>query len=133
MFIAALLIIAQSGNNPSVQQPKEYIGTAKSLFRFFRTILQENQSELFGQPRYILIAEFYTAEWIKNGFTATCNNADKQHKIILSHRNYTKEDILCDSTYTRFRFPVAQLLKNPPATREAWVRSLGWEYPLEKE
>ena len=28
--------------------------------------------------------------------------------------------------------PVAQLVKNPPATRETWVRSLGWEDPLEK-
>ena len=27
---------------------------------------------------------------------------------------------------------VAQLIKNPPAVREAWVRSLGWEDPLEK-
>ena len=28
---------------------------------------------------------------------------------------------------------VAQLAKNPPAIRETWVRSLGWEDPLEKE
>ena len=27
---------------------------------------------------------------------------------------------------------VAQLLKNPPAIRETWVQSLGWEDPLEK-
>ena len=27
---------------------------------------------------------------------------------------------------------VAQLVKNPPAAWETWVRSLGWEYPLEK-
>ena len=27
---------------------------------------------------------------------------------------------------------VAQLLKNPPAVRETWVRSLGWEDLLEK-
>ena len=26
----------------------------------------------------------------------------------------------------------AQLLKNPPAMQETWVRSLGWEDPLEK-
>ena len=29
-------------------------------------------------------------------------------------------------------FPVAQLVKNPPAMWETWVRSLGWEDPLEK-
>ena len=29
-------------------------------------------------------------------------------------------------------FPVAQLVKNPPVIWETWVRSLGWEDPLEK-
>ena len=28
---------------------------------------------------------------------------------------------------------VGQLVKNPPAMQESWVRSLGWEDPLEKE
>ena len=27
---------------------------------------------------------------------------------------------------------VAQIIKNPPAMRETWVRSLGWEDPLEE-
>ena len=27
---------------------------------------------------------------------------------------------------------VAQLVKNPPATQEIWVQSLGWEDPLEE-
>ena len=27
---------------------------------------------------------------------------------------------------------VAQMVKNPPAVRETWLRSLGWEDPLEK-
>jgi len=27
---------------------------------------------------------------------------------------------------------VAQLVKNPPAMWESWVRSLGWEDPLKK-
>ena len=29
-------------------------------------------------------------------------------------------------------FLVAQMVKNPPATRDTWVRSLGWEDPLEE-
>ena len=29
--------------------------------------------------------------------------------------------------------PVAQAVKNPPGMQETWVRSLGWEEPLEKE
>ena len=28
---------------------------------------------------------------------------------------------------------VAQLVKNLPAVQETWVRSLGWEDPMEKE
>ena len=28
---------------------------------------------------------------------------------------------------------MAQLVKNPHAVQETWVRSLGWEDPLEKE
>ena len=28
---------------------------------------------------------------------------------------------------------VVQLVKNPPAMQESWVRSLGWEDPLEEE
>ena len=28
---------------------------------------------------------------------------------------------------------MAQMVKHLPAIRETWVRSLGWEYPLEKE
>ena len=27
---------------------------------------------------------------------------------------------------------MAQMVKNPPAKRETWVRSLGWEDPLEE-
>ena len=27
---------------------------------------------------------------------------------------------------------VAQLVKNPPAMQKTWIRSLGWEEPLEK-
>ena len=27
---------------------------------------------------------------------------------------------------------VTQLVKNPPAMQETWVRSQGWEHPLEK-
>ena len=45
-----------------------------------------------------------------------------------------------DSLYVVFYPPpsqgwaslVAQLVKNPPATHETWVQSLGWEDPLEK-
>ena len=41
------------------------------------------------------------------------------------------EGIVYPLQYSRASL-VAQLVKNPPAVREAWVRSQGWEDPLEK-
>ena len=42
--------------------------------------------------------------------------------------------ILLVNTYPAARASlVAQLVKNLPAMLETWVRSLGWEDPLEKE
>ena len=35
--------------------------------------------------------------------------------------------------YLEWASLVAQLVKNPPAMQETWVRSLGWEDPLELE
>ena len=34
--------------------------------------------------------------------------------------------------YSEFHRFMAQLVKNPPAMRETWDRSLGWKDPLEK-
>ena len=39
---------------------------------------------------------------------------------------------VCMFVYQSKASLVAQLVKNPPAMRETWVRSLGWEDPLEK-
>ena len=43
---------------------------------------------------------------------------------------------LCVSTWRIFRYLwaaiVDHLVRNPPSMRETWVRSLGWEGPLEK-
>ena len=46
---------------------------------------------------------------------------------ILEERN------LLSTTSVFLGFPVAQLIKNPPAMWETWIQSLGWEDPLEKE
>ena len=47
--------------------------------------------------------------------------------------------LVMSAMYFEEQFPfwraslVSQLVKNLPAMRETWVRSLGWEDPLEKE
>ena len=38
----------------------------------------------------------------------------------------------CFASLNRVASLVAQLVKNPPAMQETWVRSLGCEDPLEK-
>ena len=41
--------------------------------------------------------------------------------------------LIFNSIYVVFRASlVAQTVKNPPARRETWVQSLGWEDPLEE-
>ena len=50
-------------------------------------------------------------------------------------RTKTELSMLMRNIYTEERERaslVAQMVKNPPAMRETWVRSLGWKDPLEK-
>ena len=37
------------------------------------------------------------------------------------------------SSSTEMSQPGTQMVKNPPAVWETWIRSLGWEDPLENE
>ena len=46
--------------------------------------------------------------------------------------NECEEFFSCRSFYYYVGFPVAQLVKNPPAVQETWIQSLGEEDPLEK-
>ena len=45
--------------------------------------------------------------------------------------NITSRNNLHD-IYTEWASLVARMVKNPPAMRETWVPSLGWEDPLEE-
>ena len=60
---------------------------------------------------------------------STCNTGDPG-SIPGSGRS-SGEGITCPLQYS-WTSLVAQLVKNPPATRETWIWSLGWEDPLEK-
>ena len=48
-------------------------------------------------------------------------------KNVLFHMHIELRD-----DFSIYAFLMAQLVKNPPAVQEIWVRSLGWEDPLEK-
>ena len=63
------------------------------------------------------------------GKESTCNAGDPS--LIPGSGRSTGEEIGYALQYSR-AFLVAQLVNNPPAMRETWVQSLGWEDPLEK-
>ena len=48
-------------------------------------------------------------------------------EILYIFEKYMKINLPCQA------FLVAQTVKNPPAMRETWVQSLGWEDPLEED
>ena len=56
-------------------------------------------------------------------FRLFCRNRDFSLCIVLS---------FLALSFSHWTSLVAQLVKNPPAMRETWVRSLGWDDPLEK-
>ena len=63
------------------------------------------------------------------GKESACNSGDPS-SITGSGRS-AGEGIGCPLQYS-WASLVAQVVKNPPAMRETWVQSLGWEDPLEK-
>ena len=57
-------------------------------------------------------------------------------QILVSPSSHDAITAGLDNTWTvkiQWSSPMAQLVKDPPAMRETWIRSLGWEDPLEKE
>ena len=63
------------------------------------------------------------------GKESACNAGDSG--LIPGSRRSPGEGIGYALQYS-WAFLVAQLVKNLPAMRETWVRSLGWEDPLEE-
>ena len=63
------------------------------------------------------------------GKESACNPGDPS--LIPGSRRSAGEGIGYPLQYS-WASLVAQLVKNPPAVWETWVRSLGWEDPLEK-
>ena len=62
------------------------------------------------------------------GKEATCNAGDPGSTP--GSGRYPGEGVGYPLQYSRASL-VAQMVKNPPAVRETWVQSLGWEDPLE--
>ena len=57
-----------------------------------------------------------------------------QLQLFYHKASSSKESLACNSANHFWHVQaslIAQLVKNPPAMQETWVRSLGWEDPLE--
>ena len=89
-----------------------YHSSGISLFYFF---LQTVSSEGFPHSSV--------------GKESTCNAGDPGSIAGLGRCAGEGKDYPLQSSWASF---VAQLVKNPPSRQETWVRSLGWEDPLEK-
>ena len=63
------------------------------------------------------------------GRESACNAGDP--RLVPGSGRSTAEGIGYPSQHS-WASLVAQLVKNPPAMRETWVQSLGWEDPPEK-
>ena len=53
-------------------------------------------------------------------------------KVAMVHKSMGRAWLMSPGVVQRLSFLVAQLVKKPPAMWKTWVRSLGWEDPLEK-
>ena len=103
----------QAGSLPAEPQGKPKNNAMGSL-----SFLQVSQ---FRHHRISLIAQLVQI--------SACNAGDPG--LIPGLGRSPGERIGCPLRYS-WASPVAQLVKIPPATWETWVRSLGWEDPLEK-
>ena len=88
---------------------------------FFGVAMERNQGFCYRRRRKWMLQEY---QW------------PLHHKMILLLRPYSTwlwENIqsLLGVPFATKASLVAQLVKNPPAMRETWIRSLGWEDPLE--
>ena len=77
----------------------------------------------------MLILEYESFPDSSVGKEPTCNAGDPS--LIPGSGRYAGEGIGYPPQYS-WASLVTQLVKNPPAMWEIWVRSLGWEDPLEK-
>ena len=75
------------------------------------------------------VTELPSAPESSVGKESACNAGDPG--LIPGSGRSTGEGIGYPLQYSRASL-VARLVNNPPAMRETWVRSLGWEDPLEK-
>ena len=72
--------------------------------------------------------------YVEQDLEISCKESDTAEQLNwIDQRSWHVPTWKLSKPYTSGVFMEAsQLVKNPPAMRETWVRSLGWEDPMEK-
>ena len=81
-----------------------------------------------GILEWVAISYSRGSSWPKDWTHISCTGRQIPYHCTTWEAQINRYNLL----YTKWASPVAQLVKNPPAMRETWARSLGWEDPLEK-
>ena len=80
-----------------------------------------------GSQYAFLILHAHATTWKERGMLSSKNSPIKYGREILELLEVGQ-----DPQEIAVVHCVVQLVRNPPAVRETWIRSLGWEDPLEK-
>ena len=103
----------------------------RSLFQTMKQDQEVEQASLFSPSIHKL-----RSLWLLS-FMATSKKTGSGRRVMAAALIFTKNQGVPGPVITalcilyHLLFP-RQLVKNPPAMWETWVRSLGWEHPLEK-
>ena len=78
-----------------------------------------------------LLYPFY--RWVNWGLEKLCQSSKVVQLLRRQHSSLMDSESSAWLDKPKILFCLAQMVRRLPAVRETWVRSLGWEDPLEKE
>ena len=109
---------------------KRALLSLRELFTFFKWSLYEMSRSIFAQFTKHVENSSCSALMHIQTLWRTINTGARGPALVNRHRERASWRITI--TILHWASLVAQLVTNPPAMRETWVRSLVWEDPLEK-
>ena len=141
MFIAAVFAIVRHGDNLCCHQMMDKENVAHLYMGWYLAVKEDEIVPSAATWMDLEMGLMILSEVSKTNVTrypfpgssvgkeSACNAGDPS--LIPGSERSSGEGIGYPLQYSWASF-MAQLVKNPPAMREIWVQSLGWEDPLEK-
>ena len=123
------------GSNESI--PHNVTGDHWGLLHLYglpsHTALPHDPSYRCPQPLSPILSclGFQAFLWLVTGRWDSREHHHGVYRVLWTWWGAPGEGIGCPLQYS-WAFLMAQLVNNPPAMWETWIRSLGWEDPLEK-